>query len=289
MARIRTIKPEFTQSETIGRLTRDARLLFIQLWTVADDEGRLRGHSRILASTLYAYDDDAFALMDGWVEELEKQKCILRYQVEGNTYIQILNWLKHQKIDKPGNSRIPPFDESSRIPATDSRSLATDLVSRTVVSRTEDLGTSISLSVPEAAQPTATAIAREIDKDALKDDGPKPEARTVRNFEADAKAVANELASTSDDPISFWPEHVKMLARHLSAGWTELELTCGFMLFEETLKGTSEKVKAYANLNFSRDADQYAKRAREVNEEQERERAYRAATKEREVAEMVLQ
>ena len=39
MARIRTIKPEFPQSETIGKLSREARLLFIQLWTLADDEG----------------------------------------------------------------------------------------------------------------------------------------------------------------------------------------------------------------------------------------------------------
>lgn len=36
MARIRTIKPEFPQSETMGRVSRDARLLFIQLWTVAE-------------------------------------------------------------------------------------------------------------------------------------------------------------------------------------------------------------------------------------------------------------
>ncbi len=46
MARIRSIKPEFPQSESMGNVSRDARLTFIQLWTLADDSGRLRGSSR---------------------------------------------------------------------------------------------------------------------------------------------------------------------------------------------------------------------------------------------------
>lgn len=115
MARIRTIKPEFPQSESIGRLSRDARLLFILLWTVADDEGRCRAASRMLASLLYPYDQDAGSLMDGWIEELERENCLDRYSASGNTFIQIRNWLNHQKIDKPSPSKIPPFDESSRI------------------------------------------------------------------------------------------------------------------------------------------------------------------------------
>lgn len=35
MARIRSIKPEFPQSESIGKLSRDARPLFVLLWTIA--------------------------------------------------------------------------------------------------------------------------------------------------------------------------------------------------------------------------------------------------------------
>ena len=119
MARIRTIKPEFPQSESIGRLTRESRLCFILLWTLADDSGRLRGNSRMLASLLYPYDDDAKKHIDGWIAELERESCIQRYQVEGETFIQICNWLKHQKIDKPSASKIPEipegFGEDSRI------------------------------------------------------------------------------------------------------------------------------------------------------------------------------
>ncbi len=70
MARIRTIKPEFPQSESMGAVSRDARLLFIMLFTLADDEGRLRGNSRMLASILFPYDSDAPKLTDKWVNEL---------------------------------------------------------------------------------------------------------------------------------------------------------------------------------------------------------------------------
>lgn len=114
MARIRSIKPEFPQSESMGNVSRDARLTFIQLWTIADDEGRLRGNSRMLASLLFPYDDDAPGLIDGWLAELEAEGCILRYKVGTQSYVQLCNWLIHQKIDKPSKSKIPPFDESSR-------------------------------------------------------------------------------------------------------------------------------------------------------------------------------
>lgn len=114
MPRIRSIKPEFPQSESIGRLSRDARLCFVQLWTQADDEGRLRGSSRMLASLLYPYDDDAPGLMDGWLDELERQQCITRYVVRGHHYIQITNWLEHQKIDRPTASKLPAPGEADR-------------------------------------------------------------------------------------------------------------------------------------------------------------------------------
>lgn len=98
----------------MGNVSRDARLTFIQLWTIADDEGRLRGNSRMLASLLFPYDDDAPALIDGWLKELETEGCIVRYKSGAQSYVQLCNWLTHQKIDKPSKSKIPPFDESSR-------------------------------------------------------------------------------------------------------------------------------------------------------------------------------
>jgi hypothetical protein len=112
MARIRTIKPEFPQSESMGRVSREARLLFIMLWTIVDDAGRTRAASRMLASVLYPYDDDAKKHIGAWLGELEREGCIRLYEVEGASYLQIENWLDHQKIDKPSKSRLP--EPSSR-------------------------------------------------------------------------------------------------------------------------------------------------------------------------------
>ncbi len=114
MPRIRTIKPEFPQSQSIGRVSREARLCFILLWTLADDSGRLRGHSRMLASLLYPYDDDAPARIPLWLDELEREGCIQRYEVNSDSYVSICNWLIHQKIDKPTKSKLPTPQESSR-------------------------------------------------------------------------------------------------------------------------------------------------------------------------------
>jgi hypothetical protein len=108
MARIRSIKPELPHSESLGRVSRDARLLFILLFTVADDEGRTRGNSRMLASLLFPYDDDAPIRIPEWLMELEREKSIIVYTIDGNIYVQIAGWLDHQKIDRPTKSRLPP-------------------------------------------------------------------------------------------------------------------------------------------------------------------------------------
>jgi len=99
----------------MGRVSREARLLFIQLWTIADDAGRLRAAPRLLGGLLYPFDDDALGLVSGWLDELEREKCILRYEHDGTHYLEIVKWRDHQKIDKPTPSRLPaPPREPSR-------------------------------------------------------------------------------------------------------------------------------------------------------------------------------
>lgn len=132
MARIRSIKPELPQSESLGRVSRDARLLFISLWTLVDDAGRTRAASRLLASLLFPYDDDAPTLIDTWLQELEGIGAVRRYTVDGSVYLDIPNWLKHQKIDKASGSRLPAFPESSREVASPREDSPLDLGPRTV-------------------------------------------------------------------------------------------------------------------------------------------------------------
>lgn len=133
MARIRTIKPEFPQSESMGRVSRDARLLFVMLWTICDDHGRTRAHSRMLASLLFPYDEDAGEGIKTWLSELEDQGCIRLYEVEGSAYLEIVNWGNHQKIDRPSKPQFPGYDEATREPSRDTRERSSE-------ERTKDQG-----------------------------------------------------------------------------------------------------------------------------------------------------
>lgn len=91
----------------MGRVSRDARLLFVLLWTLADDEGRARGNPLVLAGALFPFDDDAKCLITQWLVELQDQKCIFQYSLEGNAYIQIVKWKEHQWLNHPSPSRLP--------------------------------------------------------------------------------------------------------------------------------------------------------------------------------------
>jgi hypothetical protein len=107
MARARTIKPHFMRSRSMRAVSGLARLTFIQLWLVADDEGRLAAHPRLLAHLLYPDDREAADRLPGWLDELEDQHCIERYSVDRLEYLRIVNWRRHQKIYHPTPSRLP--------------------------------------------------------------------------------------------------------------------------------------------------------------------------------------
>jgi hypothetical protein len=111
--RIRTIKPEFWQSESVGRLSRDARLLFIALWSFADDSGRGRGAFPAISGQLFPFDEGALKSLPAWFAELEAEGMVRRYQIDGTWFFDIPKWLQHQKIEKASKSRLPPFPESS--------------------------------------------------------------------------------------------------------------------------------------------------------------------------------
>lgn len=100
MPRIRTIKPEFPEDETLGAVSRDARLLFVLCWTRCDDHGRFRASPVLLRGQLYPYDDDlSTQAVAGWLTELSDAGRLHLYEVDGQSYGEVVNWTKHQRID----------------------------------------------------------------------------------------------------------------------------------------------------------------------------------------------
>lgn len=103
MARIRTIKPEFWTDSKILRLTIPARLFFIGLWNFADDNGVIPDDTLQLKAQIFPCDNiDVGKLID----ELESVGLIKRFD-NGKRYIWIINFLKHQRIDRPRKSNYP--------------------------------------------------------------------------------------------------------------------------------------------------------------------------------------
>lgn len=113
MARIRSIKPDFCSSADTGALSRDARLFFLQLLTEADDHGRMLWLPKKLDGVLYPHDDDVTpAMLVAWMEECVGRGMLIHYRAGANDIVQIANWSRHQKVDKPTPSKLP--DHSSQ-------------------------------------------------------------------------------------------------------------------------------------------------------------------------------
>jgi len=107
MARARNIKPGFFRNAELVELPTETRLLFIGLWTIADREGRLQDRPKQIKMEIYpadSFDIEAMLL------QLHEAGLILRYEVDGNRYIQVVNFTKHQyphRDEKPSTIPAP--------------------------------------------------------------------------------------------------------------------------------------------------------------------------------------
>jgi hypothetical protein len=116
MARIRTIKPDFWSDERIVGLSPMARLFFIGMWNFADDHGGIERSPRQLKMKVFPGDD---VEVEPLVQELLGAGMVVEYEVDGALYLNIKNFLRHQRINRPSTPRIPAFKESVHRPSLD--------------------------------------------------------------------------------------------------------------------------------------------------------------------------
>lgn len=113
MARARLLKPGFFANDRLAECEPLARLLFQGLWCVADREGRLHDRPKRLKAEILPYDDCDVAAL---VAQLEERGFVTRYTVDGQSYIEIVNFAKHQKPHHlEAQSEIPPPPEVKSI------------------------------------------------------------------------------------------------------------------------------------------------------------------------------
>lgn len=107
MARIRSIKPEFWSDEKLSECSLSARLTFIGLWTFADDEGRMEYQPARLRMQIFPCGSVTMKSLTEWLGELSERSLIRVYEVDGKTYLDIPNFAKHQRINRPTASKFP--------------------------------------------------------------------------------------------------------------------------------------------------------------------------------------
>lgn len=114
--RRRMIDPLIWDDLDIGSLSRDARLLFIGCFSLADDFGNILAESRYLQKKLFGYDTDVSTeQVSQWLGEVGRLRSTMLYAVNGQNYLHFNNWTMHQKLDSrytPKASCPPCPDES---------------------------------------------------------------------------------------------------------------------------------------------------------------------------------
>lgn len=108
MARNRLLKKETFSDPKVGSLPLGARLLFMALWINADDTGHGVADTRLLKAQAFPYDADITSeIVEDWLGKMVDLRIVSLYQVAGQSYFEVTNFLKHQVISRPSKFEYP--------------------------------------------------------------------------------------------------------------------------------------------------------------------------------------
>jgi len=110
MARKRMVDPSIWKDPDVAKLAIPERLLFIGIFSNADDEGRIIATPESLKADIFPYDRQFSAarvkkLRDNVVKVIKNVHLYENAHVE---YIQLLKWNQYQKPSHPRPSKYPP-------------------------------------------------------------------------------------------------------------------------------------------------------------------------------------
>lgn len=109
------IDPSIWINEDFGTLTNLAKLVFIGLFSMADDEGRGKASPAYIKAVLFPYNDDLrVADIEKALSEISSKMSVIFYSCDENKYYTLTSWNKWQKIDKPSDSSIPAYEEDNK-------------------------------------------------------------------------------------------------------------------------------------------------------------------------------
>lgn len=109
MPRIRSLKPDFFSDEKMAPLPVITRFVFMGLISMADDAGRVIDNVKIIDAFIFPETSETSR---GSLDDLSAMKRIRRgVTSSGQRIIEIVNWNRHQKIEKANLARaLPPIE-----------------------------------------------------------------------------------------------------------------------------------------------------------------------------------
>lgn len=120
--RIRTIKPAFWSNERMAMLDEFSRLLALGLLNYADDQGYFWANPLLIRAALFPFDDDSAKVRRSLQKLQDDGYLKLGKTADGRECGFIVNFSKHQRVDKPQDSEIQDAiifdDDSSNDPRT---------------------------------------------------------------------------------------------------------------------------------------------------------------------------
>lgn len=110
--RKRMIDPEFWLDEELATVTPTARLLYIGLWGLCDDNyATFPNKPGWIKVQVFPYQSVNIPQL---LDELEKIQKIIKFVENDTEYWFIKNFFKYQRVEKPSKAKYPKYSPTSR-------------------------------------------------------------------------------------------------------------------------------------------------------------------------------
>ncbi len=107
MARRRMLDPEFWLDEEMAKLSAHARLFYMGLWGICDDNyATFPGKIGWLKIQIFPYEEVSIPLL---LTELVESGRLLLFEYQSENYYFIKNFFKYQKVEKPSLPKYPKY------------------------------------------------------------------------------------------------------------------------------------------------------------------------------------
>lgn len=103
--KIRSLRPEFFADGRMAQLSPMARILYMGLWCIADDEGRGRFHPKSIEGEVFPHETVDIRTL---LTELIEMGRIVTYDVGAESYFHIPKFTTYQHPNRAFESRLPP-------------------------------------------------------------------------------------------------------------------------------------------------------------------------------------